>query len=155
MRYTFGMQLWQYYFLISFLVLNICVFLFGLWQSAKHKNAYGQTPFLWPLGIFVWGDATIFGLFWALVSLFCIIAKGWLLFGLIYSVFWAVRSFGEMHYWLNQQFSQIKREKLEDHPILFSVYRNNSIWFIFQIFHQCILVISIVCAIYISSLWLS
>jgi hypothetical protein len=77
----------------------------------------------------------------------------WLLFWLIVSVFWAVRSWGETIYWLNQQFSTIERNPPKKH-ILYPIFHNDSVWFVHQIIWQCVTVISIVVSLYFGRLWL-
>lgn len=136
------------YGMISFLV-----FIKGFFESAKKKNSFRETPFLFWAGIFVWGDAVIFGLFWFLSSLVCYFSKDWILFLLVISVFWVVRSLGETIYWFNQQFSTLNRnppEKLRGYQF----FKNDSIWFIYQIFWQCITVVSIITTIFLASSWL-
>jgi len=137
-----------------FILINLFVFIKGFYQSNFKKNSFGLTPSLFPLGIFVWGDAVIWGLFWVLVSLFSIFLKDWLLFLLIISVFWLVRSLGEIIYWINQQFSPIIRNPPQT-LYGYRWFKNDSIWFIYQIFWQCAMIISIVSTIYLTSLWLT
>ena len=59
---------WQQSFIII-AVINIFLFVKGFYESHKKKNAYGEIFFLGPLGIFVWGDAVVFGTFWALTAI--------------------------------------------------------------------------------------
>lgn len=133
--------------------LSFIFFIKGLYESVKKKNSFGETAFLSWLGIFVWGDAVIIGLFWFLSSLVCLLVKDWILFLLILSVFWVVRSMGETSYWFNQQFSTINRnppERLRGYRL----FKNDSIWFIYQIYWQCVTVVSIIATIYFANLWL-
>lgn len=136
------------YGLVSFLA-----FLKGLYDTRNKKNAFGLTPYLSILGIFVWGDAVVFGLFWTLISIISLFLKDWYLFLLIISVFWLVRSLGETIYWLNQQFSKINRNPPEK---LFGYFffQNDSIWFAYQIYWQCVTIVSVVFTIYFANLWL-
>ena len=131
------------YGLISFLI-----FLEGLFESVKKRNTYKKTAYLFWLGIFVWGDAVIFGLFWFFASLISYLLKDWILFLLIISVFWIIRSFGETIYWINQQFSSINRNPPEK-MFGYQLFKNSSIWFNYQIFWQCISVISIITSLYL------
>lgn len=134
-------------------IISFIVFIKGFFESANKKNPFGETPFLFWAGIFVWGDAVIFGLFWFLSSFICYLLKDWILFLLTISVFWVVRSLGETIYWFNQQFSTLNRnppEKLRGYKF----FKNDSIWFIYQIFWQCITVVSIITTIYLASSWL-
>ena len=124
----------------------------GLWKSTKH-HAFEETPYLAVLGIFVWGDAIIFGLFWALAGAVVYLTNSVPLIWLIYSVFWVVRSFGESIYWFNQQFSTINRnppERLKG----FRFYKNDSVWFAYQIWWQCVAVVAIIASVYFGHIWL-
>ena len=133
--------------------LNLYVFLKGFYEVKYKKNPFGLTRSLFFLGIFVWGDAVIFGAFWMIVSIVIFLLKNWYLFFLIISVFWTIRSFGEIIYWLNQQFSSINRN-LPETLIGKNIFPKDSIWFVYQIFWQCVAVISIIFSIYFSYQWL-
>lgn len=144
----------QAYFLLLFLVINLGIFVYGWYQSIKKKNAFGLTYPLYPLGMFVWGDTVIFGLFWSLVSITCYFLQDWTLFKLTFSVFWVIRSLGETNYWFNQQFSSIKRNPPEKLPGG-RLFNNDSIWFIYQICWQCVAVVAVISSIYLASVWLA
>jgi len=147
------MDIWERGVILTYGFISFLVFLKGLFESIRKKNSFGETPFLFWIGIFVWGDGVIYGLFWFLSSLVCYLLKDWVLFLLIISVFWVVRSLGETIYWLNQQFSTINRnspEKLRGYQF----FKNDSIWFVYQIFWQCITVVSIITTIYLATSWL-
>lgn len=148
------METWQKEIILIFGFLNFLVFLKGLHESRAKKNAYGLTRILTPLGIFVWGDAVVFGIFWILASVISYLLADWLLFLLIISIFWVIRSLGETIYWFNQQFSKINRNPPEKLPG-FNIFHNNSIWFIHQIGWQCWTIVSIILSIYLSYLWLA
>jgi hypothetical protein len=135
-------------------LINLLVFLKGFYETKYRKNAYGVTRPLYILGMFVWGDAVIFGLFWAFSSLIALYLKDWYLFLLIVSVFWVVRSLGETIYWFNQQFSKINRNPPEKLPC-YSIFQNDSIWFAHQIGWQCVTVAALIFTIYFAHLWLS
>lgn len=139
-------------FLASF-VLSLIIFVLGLIKTIKDKKAFFPTPYLFFLGIFVWGDAVILGLFWMIFFLSTYFLKNYFLFLFIVSLFWLVRSLGEIIYWLNQQFSPLKRNPPEK---LFGyfIFKNESIWFAYQIFWQLILIISIILTLYFGNLWL-
>lgn len=147
------MDTWQQITIIIYSLLSFLVFIKGLYQSTKKKNAYGKTASLFWLGIFVWGDAVIFGLFWFLSSLFSLLTNDWLLFLLVISVFWLVRSLGETIYWFNQQFSQINRNPPE-RLLGYKFFKNDSIWFGYQITWQCITIMSVITTLYLANLWL-
>ncbi|MGB9707251.1 MAG: hypothetical protein ACPL1D_00650 [Microgenomates group bacterium] len=136
-----------------FTFLSILIFSKSLIEVIKNKNAFKKTPYLSFLGIFVWGDAIILGVFWFLVSLICFLIKDYFLFLFIVSLFWTIRSLGEMVYWLNQQFSSTNRNPPES---LFGyfIFKNNSIWFAYQLFWQCAFVLSLIFSFYFGNLWL-
>ena len=124
----------------------------GLDESRRKKNAYRETPFLFLAGIFVWGDAVIFGPFWIIAAFWCYWMKDWVLFVLVVAVFWVVRSLGETIYWLNQQFSTIERNPPRNLRG-YELYRGDAIWFGYQTFWQSVMVVSIIATIYLASLW--
>lgn len=134
--------------------LGLAISLAGFYQCRSRRKAYGATPLLLPFGSFVWGDAAIFGLFWLAAALVCFLLGDWLLFLLITSLFWVVRSLGEMIYWFNQQFSKVNRNPPED-KLIFRIFHNDAVWFVYQIVWQCVLVAALVASIYLTHLWLS
>ncbi len=146
------MPLIQLVFLSTFAFTCLFFAIKGLKQSRK-GNTNTLTRYLSFMGAFVWADAVIFGLFWFLVSLFCLVTQDWILFWLITSIFWLVRSMGEMIYWFNQQFSTLERNKPENLP-LFQFFPNDSIWFVYQIMWQCVIVVTIIISVYLFKLWL-
>jgi hypothetical protein len=138
---------------------NFLIFIKGLYESKTKKNASGLTYFLVPMGIFVWGDAVVFGLFWFLVSGVVSWLNDWLLFWLVFSLFWVVRSLGETIFYFNQQFSKVNRQPSKDLPgyRLFqndALWQNDAIWFVYQTFCQVITVISLVASLCFAKLWL-
>jgi len=149
------MSLWQKGLILIFCLVNLLVFFKGFYESKFKRNAYGLTRPLVFLGIFVWGDAVVFGLFWFFSSIITLFLSDWYLFLLIISVFWLVRSLGETIYWFNQQFSTIKRNPPEKLPG-YSFFHNDSLWFVYQIVWQVVTVVSIIFSIYFSSIiWTS
>ncbi|HZZ98442.1 MAG TPA: hypothetical protein VFG51_00760 [Candidatus Saccharimonadia bacterium] len=140
-------------FVSSFLLVNLVVFFLALNQSRVKQNAFGLTRLLTPLGSFVWGDAVIFSIFWMAASIVVFFLNSSTLFALIFSVFWAVRGLGESIYWFNQQFSAIIRNPPKT-LLGYSLFKNDSIWFVYQICWQCVMVISIIASIYFAHLWL-
>lgn len=115
----------------------------GAQQTLQKKNPYGLAFAFLPLGVFVWGDALVLGVFWAGASTVLWWQQDWRLFGLVVSAFWAVRSFGEVVYWLNRQFSVAEREPAEQH-ILYRWVQSDAVWFLHQLIWQCVLVVSMV-----------
>ena len=147
------MIFFQKIFLLCFAFFNLIVFFKALHECKVKKNAFGLTPPLTLIGAFVWADAVVFGLFWTLISLVSWWLDDWLLFLLIVSLFWVVRSVGETIYWFNPQFSTIDRNPPEKHLFYF-IFQNDSVWFVHQIIWQSITVISLVASLYFGWAWL-
>lgn len=143
----------QGYFVLLLGLFSVWVTLRAWKESISKNNPYGLTKFLFLMGIFVWGDGLVIGPFWLLSSIFCFLIKDWLLFWLIVSAFWFVRSVGETIYWFNQQFSSVIREPPE-RLFGYKLVKNNSIWFIHQTFWQCVSVITMIVTIYLTRLWI-
>lgn len=148
------MSIVQYVGVFLIAIFNLLVCIIAFYQCKNRKNAFGLTPFLWPLGIYVWGDATVFGLFWFLAAIASLFLNDWVLFLIIISVFWLVRSVGETIYWFNEQFSTVNRNDPRKLPF-HNIFHNDSIWFIFQIANQCISVVTIITSVYLFHLWFS
>ena len=74
------MNKWQQIIILSYGIINFLVFIRGFYESKTKKNAYGLTPYLFFLGIFAWGDAVIFGLFWAISSIVSMLFQDFVLF---------------------------------------------------------------------------
>lgn len=121
-------------------------------RKVRNNRTFSLTPWLYPLGIFVWGDAPILGLFWTLVGVVCYYLNSLPLFLLIVSVFWLVRSVGETFYWFLQQFSMVKRNP-PDQLYGYRFVKDESIWFMYQLFWQCMTVISVIFTIYFAFNW--
>ena len=137
-----------------FSFLNLLVFLVSLYQCRIRRNNLGMTYLLLPLGVFVWADGVVFGMFWFLVGMVTFFLNDWVLLLLIYAVFWVVRSLGETIYYFNQQFSEVKRmpgKALPGYKIFDDEY---TIWFVYQIMAQCVTVISIIASVYLFKVWL-
>lgn len=147
------MVFWQQALVAAFGISSILFFIKSLRQIKNKKNVYGVTTYLFFLGAFVWGDMVILGPFWIIVSLVSLILNNWYLFLLFVSVFWVIRSLGEMIYWLNEQFAGQKRNL--PHTIKYYKFINSdAIWFINQLYWQCVFVFSIILSIYFCKLWL-
>jgi hypothetical protein len=125
----------------------------GLFTVVAKKQAFAETKWLFPWGIFVWGDAPIIGSFWFGAGLVSALLRDWWLFWLVFSLFWVVRSLGEVIYWLNQQFSSINRNP----PQRLMGYKwigNDSVWFMYQIFWQMVMVVALVGSIFCGYRWI-
>ena len=142
------MNFYQSLLVIVFTLFALASTLIGIYQILKKKNNFGTTPWLLPLGIYVWGDSLILGTFWFLVSNFCLLTQNWYLFLLFISSFWFIRSLGETIYWLNQQFSSRNRNPPEK-LLGYKIFQDESIWFVYQTFHQCLTVVALITTIYL------
>ncbi len=144
-----------------YIIQTIIVGLFGMFALSGflaglkncRKNPWGLTPVFNIIGAFIWTDAVVFGLFWSIVCSVVLILSNWILFLLILSIFWLVRSIGEVIYWLNEQFAVNKRNKPETlwHSKFFP---GTSAYVASQIFWQCITVFTIITTIYLVKTWL-
>lgn len=138
---------WQT-FIILFTFLNTLFFIKALFEIKK-RNVYGLTKYLFFLGAFVWGDVFVLSPFWILVSLFSLFFKNLFLFLLLTSLFWTIRSLGEITYWINEQFAFKKRnppETLNFHNLI----KGDAIWFVYQVFWECVFVFALLASIYFS-----
>lgn len=137
----------QVIIVLAFGAYSLAAFLLGL----KHrKNPLGLTKLFLPLTVFVWVDAVVFGLFFFLVSVFCLLTNQFILFLLIFSVFWTVRSIGETIYWFMEQFTS---KHLNPPRTLWpsKFYKGDEVWIVMQIFWQCVSVVGIITSVYLFS----
>lgn len=146
---TDGQQL----FLLAFALINLILTCAAFHQVKLRRNAFGLTRWLFPLGSFVWGDSLVFSIFWVIVCAVSVYLQDWQLFWLLFSVFWVVRSLGEVQYWFNQQFASKKLDAPES-LLGFTLFQNHSIYFVYQIFWQCLAVGSIVWSAYLLGEWI-
>jgi hypothetical protein len=148
------MNLFQTIIVVFYCVFAFSGFVFGLRQCVNKKNPYGLTKKYNLIGSFVWVDAVIFGAFWTIVSVICLLLSNFLLFLLTQSIFWLIRSIGETIYWFNQQFAMKNRNPV--HTLWISKYfPGDSSWVAMQIFWQCVAVITTVTTLYLIKLFLS
>lgn len=150
-----NMTIWQSIFITLYAIYALIGSIKGYIECKINKNAFGPSLLFSLLGAWVWGDTFIFGIFWFIVSIiFLFILKNWNLFLLTQSIFLTIRSFGEISYWINQQFSVVKRNPPKN-LLGYRFFRDDSIWFIYQIICQCVTVILIIFTIYFAFLWLT
>jgi len=150
------MEVWQKIFLLIYLGFSAFGTSVAYRKVVKEKNNLGLVgPFI-ILGAFVWADLLVFGIFSFLFSLVCLILNDFILFLLGQSVFWFIRSMGEANYWFNQQFSTINRNPKSRFFFskLFS-HDEYTIWFVMQIFMQCVSVVTGILSIYFAKIWLA
>ena len=147
------MNIWQQVLVYFYLLSSFAFFIKSLHETKNKKRAYGLTPYLFFLGAFVWGDVLVLGPFWIASTIFVLLLNDWYLFLLIISIFWAIRSLGETIYWLNEQFAGKNRNP--PHTLNFhKLIEGDAIWFVYQLFWQCVFVFSVIASIYIANLWL-
>jgi hypothetical protein len=147
-----AMTIWQQLLLVALILLNSALF-FKSKTECSQKNSFGLIRRLSVLGMFVWGDVLILSIFWFFVGIISLLLQDWLLFLLICSAFWLVRSVGETIYWFLQQFAVVKRDPPES-LAGYGFVKNESIWFIYQVMWQCLTVISLISTIYLTFIWL-
>lgn len=148
------MNIWQFSIVFFVAVYSLVGFVLGYRQTKIKRNPYGLSMWFNPISSFVWADALIFGAFFFLVSLFCLILQDFILFLLIFSVFWTVRSIGESFYWFHEQFATT--HKNPEHTLwMYKWFPRNSVWIANQIFNQCISVIGVISSVFLFRLWLS
>lgn len=136
----------QNLFLVGFLVYSLLGFVIGFKNTFFRKNPYGHSQLFYPLGAFVWADSIVFGLFFTFVSAICLLLQNFLVFILVYSLFWTIRSFGEQFYWFLEQFSTV--HKNPEHTLWVSkFFPRNSSWIALQTFWQCVSVVSIISSV--------
>lgn len=138
---------WQKLVTVGVGVVGLATVLKG-WQKIKQQKSFDETPLLSWLGIFVWGDTLIIGMFWVATSIVGLIFRKWVIFLLCVSVFWIVRSMGEIIYWISQQFSAKNRNPPE-RLFGYKWVKNEAIWFLYQLYWQIVMVVGIVATIII------
>ena len=146
------MEIWQKVLLILYSLFAWIIAIKGFYEASQRGNAFRVTHYLAWLGIFVWGDAIVVGIFWTFAVVVSLLLDNIYFFLFIYSLFWSVRGIGEMVYWLNQQFSPLRRnppEKLTGYHL----FRNESLWFMYQLYWQCIVVAAIAGALFSGTMW--
>lgn len=138
---------------VSFMFFNLVIFIKAAHETKYRQNAFGLTRPLFVIGAFVWGDVLVFAPFWILITATSLMMKSLDLFFVFTSLFWVVRSWGEVQYWLLQQFSTQNRNPISNLPLQ-SIFHNDSIWFVHQIFWQCVTVVSVLSSAYWLARWL-
>lgn len=88
-------------FTLSLLLIAAVVFFLSL-EKSKKNGFYADTPWLIPLGIFVWGDGLILGPLW-MVSALVFYWLSPLNILRYFLLFFAIRSSYEVIYWINHQ----------------------------------------------------
>lgn len=135
------------------LILSVIGFFTAYTQCFRHQNPFGEQPLFLLLGAFVWGDVVVFSVFWFVTCLVMLVMQWWVLFWVIFSIFWTVRSLGEVQYWLYEQFATQHRNKPADLRLT-RWFPGEEVYFVLQIIWQCVAVVAIVSAIILTSLLL-
>lgn len=141
-------------FLILFSLTNLVVWILGIYHTSFKHHPHQVVLPLFPLGIFVWGDAVVYALFWVIAGLVCLVRQDSTLFGLIVSIFWTIRGLGETMYWLHEQYTA-KNRNLPETLYGLKIFPGESIWFAYQIIAQVITITAIIFSIYFAQLWLA
>lgn len=131
-------------FLITLLIYAGVGTWIGLDNSWRKKNPIGISKWFQPLGAFVWADLIILGPFWIMVSLLLLWTKDINLATIIFLIFWLVRAYGEVQYWIAEQFGSNKRNKPQDLWGNHFFGGGESVYFGYQVFWQMVM---IVCAV--------
>jgi len=141
---------WQQIIIIVYGLIGLSLFVAGLFYCLKGRS-YGKWFGLNIVGAFVWGDAIIFGLFWAIVASLFLYLHSWLWFLIVLCTFWLIRSIGETIYWFLNQFIPLKHNKPENF-FFYRLVRNDSVYFIAQIWWQCLATVFLALLIYLITL---
>ncbi len=138
------MNIFSNIFLVVFFCYSVVALVLGI---RKKKNPFGLVRWFLPIGVFVWIDAVVFGLFFAVVTLFCLLFQQWSLFLLIFSVFWTVRSIGEQIYWFLEQFAHAHRNA--PHTLWPKKwFKGEESWIIMQTTWQSLSVIGVITSVW-------
>jgi hypothetical protein len=141
--------------LISFIgsVVSLTILIIAYKEVSIKRRAFTITPWLAPLGIFVWADALVIGFFWLLWCSFTFFWQDWWFFMSGVSAFWLVRSLGEVNYWMLQQF--LKPATNEPHKLWGNrFHKGDDIWIAYQVAWQCVAVVSLLSLAYSAYHWL-
>lgn len=137
---------WQTLLLVGVVGAGVGLTLVAL-AMVRNGKAFSETRYLLPLGIFVWGDGVVVGPFWICAALVALFINSWWMFLLLVGIYWIVRGFGEVVYWLNEQFATQHRNKPE-HMAFYSLFKSDAVWFVYQLVWQCVVVLAIAFSVY-------
>ncbi|HLE49327.1 MAG TPA: hypothetical protein VI819_04850 [Patescibacteria group bacterium] len=138
--------------LSGIIIILIFVTAFSI-RECLRSRAYSETRLLFPLGIFVWGDALLITPFWIFVTFWFLITKNVFVVKIAFISFWLIRSLGEAIYWINEQFATNKKNKPEKF-IHFRLLKNDSVYFVNQVFWQVITAVALTALILTSrNIW--
>lgn len=139
---------WQQLTILITGLLGLISLVLGIyWAVVKDLSFYKPSRIFNPIGVFVYVDGIVIGLFWFLTAILIFYFNDWPVFILTYTAFWFIRSLGEVQYWINQQFAGNGLEKAADYP-LNRYIKGKALWVTFQIFWQVIAAFLLVALIY-------
>lgn len=114
------------------------------WQAVKRCKQgqfYSDTPLLFWMGIFVWGDALVLAPFWAVTSLlFLFLSPVMVLRSIV--LFFIVRATYEVIYWINHQVAN--REYLPPLFRRFSWIKPMDAAILYQLINMCQVIIGLI-----------
>ena len=132
---------------LSFLLLTLLSGVVTLLSISRSKsgNFYSDTPWLLPLGIFVWGDGLILGPFWIIASIWFVFLNSIEIIRFLL-LFFAIRSLYEVIYWLTHQFSS----KSYQAPLFRKVrwLSPNDSAILYQLVNMCVVVMTLFGLVY-------
>jgi hypothetical protein len=141
-------------FILLFGLTALSTFFIALRKCKSHEGRVGKPYKVCELyGSFLWMDHIVLAPFWVIISFGTIILNDSLLFLLILSTFWLIRSIGETIYWFLQQF----HPRPGNEPEKFWINKlapGQGVWFLNQLFWQCVSVLTLISTVYLFSLWL-
>ncbi|OGM13913.1 hypothetical protein A3A76_05390 [Candidatus Woesebacteria bacterium RIFCSPLOWO2_01_FULL_39_23] len=146
------MLIWQHIIILLYVFIALLGFMKGYRECKSKSNSYGKAGIFNLIGAFVWGDAVVFGIFWIAASIIALLLDDWILFLLTISLFWVIRSLGEVIYWITQQFSEKKKDSPEKFWFIY-IFKGEATYFIYQIYWECIAVVSLISSIYFAKIW--
>jgi hypothetical protein len=120
---------------LSGILISICS-----WQKVRSKQFYSDTWWLWPWGVYVWGDGLVLGPFWFLVGLIFLNISG-LLQAQVIALFFALRSGYEVVYWLNHQVAS--RSYIPPMVRKWTHLGPNEAAIVYQLFHTAIVCLAL------------
>ncbi len=140
------------YLLLALLFSGSLIIFFLAKAKARDGEFYTDVPRpLLTLGIFIWGDALVIAPFWLLSSVFLFVFQADVLNILRYTLlFWMIRSFYEVVYWINHQVA-----KKEYKPPLFrqiSWLGSDEQGILYQLMNTCQLILF---AAILAATWIS
>ena len=145
------------YFLVIYFLISIILFIFSYINIHRDANSFlYQLPnFIQILsGMFVFGDALIFGFFLTIACIVLFYINDYRYTLLTFLTYAAVRSAGEVIYWFLWQFGDAKGQTVGN-PFSFineSLSLPN-VFILYQIFQQSVLVISIIFLFLLNKYW--